>query len=123
MEKDGWNTGILRLYDILSLDYLYRDPSHIVVFADNHDVDRYLNSQKDDIRKLKMAMAFILTSRGIPEIYYGTETLLTTGVKNGDGGKRGKTFPEDGPAILSIPLMPPGGLLCKMTCSKPCTLC
>ena len=92
MEKDGWSNGILRLYDILAQDYLYRDPSHIVVFADNHDVDRYLNSQKDDVRKLKMAMAFILTSRGIPEIYYGTEILLTTGVKNGDGEKR-KDFP------------------------------
>jgi glycosidase len=96
MENDGWNTGILRLYDVLSQDYLYHDPSHIVVLADNHDVDRYLNSQKNDIRKLKMAMAFILTSRGIPEIYYGTEILMTTGVKNGDGEKR-KDFPGGWP--------------------------
>lgn len=96
MENDGWGNGIIRLYDILAQDYLYHDPSHIVVFADNHDVDRFLNSQKDDIRKVKMAMAFILTSRGIPEIYYGTEILLTTGVKNGDGEKR-KDFPGGWP--------------------------
>jgi len=91
-EKDGWNTGIFRLYDILAQDFVYPKPSNIVVFADNHDVNRYLDSQNDDIRKLKMALAFILTTRGTPEIYYGTEILLTTGSDKGDGSKR-KDFP------------------------------
>lgn len=91
-EKDGWSTGIARLYEILCQDFVYSDPSKIVVFADNHDVNRFLDSQNDDIRKLKMAMAFILTSRGIPEVYYGTEVLLSTGVDKGDGSKR-KDFP------------------------------
>jgi glycosidase len=64
-----------------------------VVFADNHDVNRYLDSQNDDVRKLKMAMAYVLTTRGIPQIYYGTEMLLTTGPdKSGDGNKR-RDFP------------------------------
>ncbi|MGA2822039.1 MAG: alpha-amylase family glycosyl hydrolase, partial [Bacteroidales bacterium] len=89
-EKDSWNTGILRLYEILSRDFNYPDPSHIVVFADSHDADRYLSTQGQDVRKLKMAMAFILTTRGIPLVYYGTEVLLTTEKdKNGDGYKRG----------------------------------
>ena len=88
MEQDGWNTGILRLYEILSQDFVYPDPQKIMVLADNHDVDRYLASQWQDIRKLKMAVAFILTSRGIPEIFYGTEVLLTTGEHKGDGAKR-----------------------------------
>ncbi len=88
MENDGWNTGILRLYEILAQDFSYHDPSHIVIFADNHDVNRYLSSQSDDVHKLKMAMAFILTTRGIPEIYYGTEILLKTDKVEGDGGKR-----------------------------------
>jgi glycosidase len=88
-EKDGWSTGILRLYEILSRDFNYPDPSHIVVFADSHDADRYLATQGQDVRKLKMAMAFILTTRGIPMIYYGTEVLLTTKKdKDGDGYKR-----------------------------------
>jgi glycosidase len=88
-ENDGWSTGILRLYEILSRDFNYPDPSHIVVFADSHDADRYLATQGQDVRKLKMAMAFILTTRGIPMIYYGTEVLLTTEKdKNGDGYKR-----------------------------------
>lgn len=92
MENDGWNTGMLRLYETLSQDFLYPNPDNIVVFADNHDVNRCLDSQNDDIRKLKMALAFVLTSRGIPQIYYGTEVLLTTGTDKGDGQKR-KDFP------------------------------
>jgi len=88
MENDGWNTGILRLYEILAQDFSYPDPSHIVIFADNHDVNRYLSSQTEDIQKLKMAMTFILTTRGIPEIYYGTEILLKADKVEGDGGKR-----------------------------------
>jgi len=95
-ERDDWNSGILRLYEILSQDFSYMTPANIVVFADNHDVNRYLDSQKDDIRKLKMAMAFVLTTRGIPEIYYGTEILMTTGVDKGDGNKR-KDFPGGWP--------------------------
>jgi glycosidase len=88
-EKDGWSTGISRLYEILSRDFNYPDPSHIVIFADSHDANRYLATQGQDVRKLKMAMAFILTTRGIPLVYYGTEVLLTTeNDKNGDGYKR-----------------------------------
>ena len=87
-EKEGWNTGILRLYEIISQDFSYPDPMNLVTFADNHDVNRYLDTQNNDIRKLKMAMAFIFTTRGIPEIYYGTELLLTTGADKGDGAKR-----------------------------------
>ena len=95
-EPEGWNTGIVRLYDILSLDLSYPNPSNIVTFADNHDVNRYLDSQSDDIRKLKMAMAFILTTRGTPEIYYGSEILLTTGADKGHGSIR-KDFPGGWP--------------------------
>jgi glycosidase len=84
-EKEGWNTGILRLYEILSQDFLYPDPANIVTFADNHDVNRFLDTQNDDIRKLKMAMTFMLTTRGIPQIFYGTELLLTTGADKGHG--------------------------------------
>ncbi len=91
-EVEGWNTGITRLYEILSQDFSYPNPSNIVVFADNHDVNRYLDTQADDVRKLKMAMAFVLTTRGIPQIYYGSEILMTTGVDKGHGSIR-KDFP------------------------------
>jgi glycosidase len=97
MEEEGWHTGITRLYEILAQDFSYPDPQNLLTFADNHDVNRYLDSQNDDVRKLKMAMAFLLTLRGIPQIYYGTEILLTTGPdKSGDGNKR-RDFPGGWP--------------------------
>ncbi len=95
-EKDGWNTGILRLYDILTQDLSYANPSNLVVFAENHDVNRFLDSQNIDTRKFKMAMAFILTTRGIPQLYYGSEVLMSTGTDKGDGCKR-KDFPGGWP--------------------------
>ena len=95
-EPESWTTGILRLYEILAQDMVYPNPSNIVFFADNHDVNRYLDTQQDDVRKLKMAMAFILTSRGIPQIFYGTEILMTTGADKGHGSIR-KDFPGGWP--------------------------
>lgn len=97
-EPDGWSTGITRLYEVLSQDFVYPEPSNLVIFADNHDVNRYLDTQGDDVRKLKMAMAFILTTRGIPQIYYGTELLMTTGEDEGHGSIRKDVvggWPED----------------------------
>jgi len=85
-EKEDWNTGILRLYEILAQDMSYPNPNNIVTFADNHDVNRFANTQNDDIRKQKMALSFILTTRGIPQIFYGTEIMMTTtGTDKGHG--------------------------------------
>jgi glycosidase len=96
LEPEGWNAGITKVYDILTQDFSYPNPSNIVVFADNHDVNRYLDSQNDDVRKLKMAMALILTTRGIPQIFYGSEILMTTGADKGHGVIR-KDFPGGWP--------------------------
>jgi glycosidase len=95
-ESDGWNTGIFRLYDVISQDVFYTDQMNICVLADNHDVDRFLTTQKNDVRNLKMALAFVLTSRGIPEIYYGSEILMQGNKEKGDGAIR-KDFPGGWP--------------------------
>ncbi len=47
----------------------------LVTFIDNHDMARFLSINNNNNR-LHQAMAFILTSRGIPCIYYGTEQYL-----------------------------------------------
>ncbi len=107
-EKEGWNSGIVRLYDILAQDFNYPHPGNIVTFADNHDVNRYLDSQDEDVRRLKMAMAFVLTTRGIPQIYYGTEILMTRGPdKEGDGNKR-RDFPGGWPGDIRNAFTPEG---------------
>ncbi len=84
-EPNGWSTGVSRLYESLSLDFLYANPMNIVVFADNHDADRIFTALGDDMRKFRMAMAFLLTVRGIPQIYYGTEIAMTGWEHSGHG--------------------------------------
>ncbi|KAF1979233.1 alpha-amylase [Bimuria novae-zelandiae CBS 107.79] len=50
----------------------FPDPAALGTFLDNHDNPRWL-SQKNDQTLLKNALAFVILSRGIPIIYYGTE--------------------------------------------------
>jgi len=75
-EKDGWNEGLSRLYNVLTDDYLYPNPNDLVVFGENHDMARIYDYLGKDIRKFKMAMTFIATVRGIPQILYGSEILM-----------------------------------------------
>ncbi len=91
-EKEGWSEGINRLYDVLALDFLYPDPQNLVVFADNHDTERFFTAIHEDFDKYKMAMAYLMTTRGIPQIYYGSDILMTGRKSDGDGLLR-KDFP------------------------------
>lgn len=50
----------------------FPDPAALGTFLDNHDNPRWLN-QKNDATLLKNALAFVILSRGIPILYYGTE--------------------------------------------------
>lgn len=95
-EEPGWNTGLLRLYNMLAQDFLYPDPYNLVVFADNHDITRIFTSLGEDPEKLKMALTFVFTTRGIPMMYYGTELLMTGYEHHGHGNKR-KRFPGGWP--------------------------
>lgn len=84
-ESNGWSSGVSRLYESLSLDFLYANPMNIVVFADNHDADRIFTALREDMRKFRMAMTFLLTVRGIPQLYYGTEIAMTGWEHSGHG--------------------------------------
>lgn len=76
MNKETWGTGVKEIYDTLATDFLYGDPYNLVVFADNHDMSRIATQLNDDVGLIKMAMSFFLTTRGIPQVYYGTEILM-----------------------------------------------
>jgi len=84
-EKEDWTTGLAKLYYVLAQDFIYPDPFANVIFADNHDLTRFYTDIGEDLYKYKMAMAFLLTTRGIPVIYYGTELLMTGDKSKGDG--------------------------------------
>jgi glycosidase len=91
-ENDGWSSGVVRFYDVLSQDYLYTHPENIVVFADNHDGSRIFTKVGEDPERLKMAVTLVMTTRGVPQIYYGTEILMSGDESMGHGRLR-KDFP------------------------------
>jgi glycosidase len=54
----------------------------LVTFVDNHDMPRLL-SVNNNMNRLNEAMAFVLTCRGIPVIYYGDEQYLHNDTSGG----------------------------------------
>ena len=79
--------GVNQLYQTLSNDMLYKEPMNNVIFLDNHDMTRFYSQMNEDIAKDKMGIEWLLTCRGIPEMYYGTEILMK-GISNPDGWVR-----------------------------------
>ena len=90
--KPWEDKGMNRLYNTIANDYLYANVNNLLVFAENHDTQRYNHLLNSDITKYKMAMAFIMTTRGIPQIYYGSEIGMTGNKDKGDGDIR-RDFP------------------------------
>ncbi|HTJ53081.1 MAG TPA: glycoside hydrolase family 13 protein [Cyclobacteriaceae bacterium] len=78
--KDG---DIGKLYDIISEDFLYTNANNNKIFGDNHDMDRLFYIVGQDMSKFKIALTFILTTRGIPQLYYGTEIAMKGNDKHG----------------------------------------
>jgi len=73
----------------LGRDHLYPDPSQLVTFLGLHDVPRFLHEPGATPEGLKLAFTFLLTTRGIPLVYYGDEIALRGG---GDPDNR-RDFP------------------------------
>jgi neopullulanase len=80
-EPAGWESGMRRLYNLLSQDFIYPNANGNLTFLDNHDLTRFFLTVGRDLKKFKIGLAFLLTTRGIPQLYYGTELLM-----DGDGG-------------------------------------
>jgi glycosidase len=87
-DKFGWNDGVSKLYTTLSHDFLYKDASNNCIFLDNHDLTRITTEVGGDAAKVKMGLGWLLTTRGIPQIYYGTEVLMTGDKSINDGWVR-----------------------------------
>ncbi|WP_035567689.1 glycoside hydrolase family 13 protein [Hymenobacter sp. IS2118] len=85
-----------RLYEALAQDAVYQDPSRFVTFLDNHDHDRFFSVVGDDFDKYKMGLTWLLTTRGIPSMYYGTEILMKN-FKNPSDAEVRRDFPGGWP--------------------------
>ncbi|MDQ8202909.1 glycoside hydrolase family 13 protein [Pelagicoccus sp. SDUM812003] len=97
MEEFGWETGITRLYYLFSQDALYSDPNHNIIFLDNHDMGRIYEQLGRDEDLFKIAYQILLTSRGIPVVYYGTELMMGHEDRGGDDEAWRQTMPGGWP--------------------------
>ncbi|HTL10544.1 MAG TPA: alpha-amylase family glycosyl hydrolase [Chitinophagaceae bacterium] len=79
--------GVSQLYQTVSQDFMYQQPMNNVVFLDNHDMTRFFSAVGEDVAKQKMGLSWLFTTRGIPQLYYGTEIMMK-GVANPDGWVR-----------------------------------
>lgn len=86
-ETDPWN-GLNKIYDHLALDYVYPDPNSVLRFLDNHDTERFILTEPENLDQWKQAIALLLTIPGIPQLYYGTELLMAGDRTLGDGAIR-----------------------------------
>jgi glycosidase len=84
-EKEGFNEGMIKLYQTLASDFVYPDANNLVIFADNHDMSRYFTQIHENMDRWKQGMVILMTMRGIPQLYYGTEVLLTNPLSDDHG--------------------------------------
>jgi glycosidase len=75
--REEGSGGLKKIYDCLANDFQYPDPQNLVIFPDNHDMPRFFVQVNKDVDLFKMGVGFILTTRGIPQLYYGTEILMS----------------------------------------------
>ena len=75
-ETPAWGSSWTKLYETLAMDVVYPDPGAMVIFPDNHDMNRIFTQLNEDYDLFRMAMVYVLTMRGTPQIYYGTEILM-----------------------------------------------
>jgi len=80
--------GLSKLYNVLSQDFLYPEPLRNVIFLDNHDMSRIFTETGKRMDVYKMALSYIMTIRGIPQLYYGTEIVMEGDKSKGDGHLR-----------------------------------
>ncbi len=81
LENDGqgWGNGLTRVYDAMTMDYMYADVNKLFTFLGNHDMARITDVVKDkDLRRVKLAYVLLATMRGIPQVLYGDEYAMTS---------------------------------------------
>lgn len=92
MREESTNyTGLGRIYNNFVYDFLYPNPLSVLAFIENHDTDRFLG-EGNNLAALKQAATLLLTTRRIPQLYYGTEVLMN-GTKQATDGHVRKDFP------------------------------
>lgn len=92
-EKESWNTGMIKLYDSFTSDFLYPDINNLLVFFENHDTERWNEIFNADPKAYRMGLTLISTVRGIPQIYYGSEIGMRGDKNKGGDADIRRDFP------------------------------
>ncbi|SFC84662.1 glycoside hydrolase family 13 protein [Algibacter pectinivorans] len=91
--QEGYDSGLIELYEALANDFAYTKPSDIMVFPDNHDMSRIFTRLNGDIAFTKMAVSFLALIPRVLQIFYGTEILMQDFENPGDHGLVRSDFP------------------------------
>ena len=90
--NNDWESTWKEFYKGMGQDYHYANPNNLLIFPDNHDMDRFYSRIKNDFESWKLGMTLYSTMRGIPQLYYGTELLFTNEKAGNDGQRRADLF-------------------------------
>lgn len=92
-EKDGWDSGMVKLYNVFTSDFLYPNINNLLVFFENHDTERFNEVFNGNPADYKLAMTLISTVRGIPQLYYGSEIGMRGDKNKGGDADIRRDFP------------------------------
>ncbi len=85
---DAWRKyleGTVRLnevYKVLAQDFVYTDRNNLMTFFDNHDMARGFFISDGHVEKMKQVFTMLLTTRGIPQLLYGSEINMMGGASH-----------------------------------------
>lgn len=97
--EQGWDKGMVRFYENFVNDFLYKDPNNLLIFFENHDTQRF-NEYCPNLEDYKLATTLLATTRGIPQIYYGSEIGMKGDKGKGDAYIR-RDFPGGWPGDVN----------------------
>ncbi|MDB6069664.1 MAG: amyA, partial [Verrucomicrobiales bacterium] len=80
---DRGEGGFHALQSIFDLDGNYSGATELVTFFENHDMPRLQSCGASD-RRLDLALILLMSSRGVPCLYYGCEQYLHDDTDGGD---------------------------------------
>jgi neopullulanase len=95
-EKSGWAEGMIKVYENFANDFLYKNPHNVQIFMENHDTERFNELYDSNADNYKLALTLLLTTRGIPQLYYGSEIGMRGVKAYGDADIR-RDFPGGWP--------------------------
>jgi neopullulanase len=71
--------AVRHLRDQLKYDALYPDASRVTTLLGNHDTRRFVSLAGATLEGARLHMAFTLSVRGVPQLYYGDEIAMPGG--------------------------------------------